>query len=315
MKTHASLTLLFPVMVACVFAFCVGAAHADEVVTTDVSITTGGMLTHGAFLLSVLGGIDIETSAISGFVGTTTAACTLQTSSFHLGFDISDSSHHVSGGVCLSQGVPDNSLLKFTLDSSATTTNYVFYIRKTNGQFFADYSGIDWGAVNISPIINWGNLQFAATSTSLFADATSTLEAIASQCDDAGNIFSRGLCWAGTYLFVPNPNVLNQYAALPQLVQTKFPFSWVSGVKEEFDTLSASSSTQSFSVDMSTLGMGSTSPIGNVLPNITLFSTSTVTRFMPAGMWAAIQALMAAALWIALGYDIYITVRRRHAHV
>jgi len=189
-------------------------------------------------------------------------------------------------------------------------------IRDFYFQLYTDgTSPIDWGAITVAPAIDFDAIVFVATSSSLFADSTSTLDSIAANCDDAGNLFSRGLCFAGSYLFIPNPAILNSYAQLPTLMQTKFPFSWIAGVKTEFDSLSASASSQSFSVNMTSLGMGSTTAFGNVLPNITLFSTSTITRFMPSGVWNAIQALMAAALWIALGYDIYSTVRRRHHHV
>jgi len=173
----------------------------------------------------------------------------------------------------------------------------------------------DWRAMN--PLRNSYVSQYIGTSTSIFSGTTSssTLEAIANECADQGNLFTRAICRAFSYLFVPNPMVFNEFVTLGSTTASKFPFSWVYGIKEELENLSATSATTSFTVDMSSAGVGSTTIFGNILPNITLFSYDTVTEYMPVGIWTAIQALMAAALWIALGYDIYHTVRRRHAHV
>jgi len=157
-----------------------------------------------------------------------------------------------------------------------------------------------------------------ATSTGLFSSfsASSTLAAI-SNCAGSGNFFGEAICIAFSYLFLPNPQVLDQWVNLPNVAQEKFPFSWVSDVKNSITGLSASSTANSptYAYNLADLGLGSTTPLGNMLPNFTAFSSSTALTYMPAGVWAAGQALMAAVLWLALGFDIYATVRRRHAHV
>jgi len=177
---------------------------------------------------------------------------------------------------------------------------------------------IDWSAYS-SPLIFSSTTSGIATNSPLWAayTATDTLLMMQGSCSQAGNFFGEALCVAGSYLFTPNPNILSSWAALPATAETKFPFSWVVAVKASLTGLSASS-TQNFPVSsfaLHDLGYGSTTPIGNFLPNFTAFASTTVLQYMPAGVWAAGQALIAAALWLALGFDIYATVRRRHAHV
>jgi len=179
-------------------------------------------------------------------------------------------------------------------------------------------SGINWEQYLNSFTYSTTSVTIATTSgLTAFVSATATLEAMAGSCAQSGNIFGEALCVAFSYLFLPNPTVLNNWSNLPTEVQEKFPFSWIVGVQGAVTGLTASTTENAptYDIDLSDLGIGSTTAMGNILPNFTAFSSTTVLGYMPAGVWAAGQALMAAVLWLALGFDIYMTVRRRHAHV
>jgi len=176
---------------------------------------------------------------------------------------------------------------------------------------------IDWGAYRFD--FTYATTSFGiATSSGLWGayTASSTLDEIGESC--AGdNVLGKAICTSFAYMFVPNPEVVGLWTNLPTTAQTKFPFSWVTDVKNSITGLTASSTANSptYAYNLADLGLGSTTPLGNMLPNFTAFSSSTALTYMPAGVWAAGQALMAAVLWLALGFDIYATVRRRHAHV
>jgi len=174
-------------------------------------------------------------------------------------------------------------------------------------------SSINWGAYS-SPLIFSTSSQAIATSSPLWGQlSTSSI----SVCDDAGNIFSTGICVAFSFLFLPNPDVLTQWSQLPQVIYTKFPFSWIVGVQTEFSSLAASSTANlpTYSYDLHALGIGSTTAIGNILPTYTGFSSTTVLTYVSPALWSIGQTLIGATLWLLLGFDIYSTVRRRHAHV
>jgi len=177
--------------------------------------------------------------------------------------------------------------------------------------------GIPWGAYYTPSIYN-PDAPALVASSSLWEsyDATTTLLEI-ERCVDSGNLFSRAICLSFAYLFMPSPEVLNQWSTIPTQTQEKFPFSWVAGVQSSFETAAASSTGNMplLSMNLHDLNIGSTSPMGNIMPNFVGLSTTTVRTYIPDSVWDAGQLLMQTSLWMALCFDIYATVRRRHAHV
>jgi len=166
---------------------------------------------------------------------------------------------------------------------------------------------IDWSAITFPTVYSTTSPAIAASS-SLWANldlASTTL-----QCA-TGNIFTDGLCTAFSFLFVPDPNTLNNYTTFTAMLETKFPFSWMYQVQTAITGLTASSTSnfQTASLNLASLGVGSTTAIGNILPDVDVLSTTTIEKFMPSGMWSSIQALIAAALWLSLGLYIFYEVR------
>jgi len=158
----------------------------------------------------------------------------------------------------------------------------------------------------------------AATSSSMFSNqtATTTLQDLAEQCSQTSNLFAEAICISFSFLFMPGESTIVRWAALSETFQTKFPFSWVYESADLFESLTeTASSSPVYDFDMADLGIGTGTPIGNILPNFTGFSSSTVTYYIPSGVWNAFQALIAAALWLLFGFDVYHTMRKRHAHV
>jgi len=160
----------------------------------------------------------------------------------------------------------------------------------------------------------------AATSSSIFSgnDATTSLGYLDNQCSQLGNIFASGLCTGFAFLFVPSPSVMNQFFGIPTAVETKFPFSWVVQLSGIVNGLTASSTSTSTiaTLDLYSAGIGSTTAIGNILPHAQeIFGYTVITSLLPAGMWATIQQLIAAAAWVILAWYIWDRIRTRHAHV
>jgi len=186
-----------------------------------------------------------------------------------------------------------------------------------------------YGTAEDAPIINWGayyqTYVFSTTSIGIATSsplwgqysATATIAAMSGSCAQSENFFGEAICAAFAFLFLPNTAVLDRWSQLPTMIQTKFPFSWVNDVQGSITGLTASTTANSptVSLNLANLGIGSTTPIGNLLPNFEAFSSTTALSYFPAGLWAAGQLLIGAALWLALGWDIYATVRRRHSHV
>jgi len=152
-----------------------------------------------------------------------------------------------------------------------------------------------------------------ATSSSLFTglSASTTLAALQGQCSTSGNIFAEAFCIAGAFLFVPDPTLLNKWSQLPDSIQLRFPFSWIASIMSTWQALAASSTdnSPSLSYNLRDLGIGSTTPMGNILPNTVVFSTSTVETYLSPGILSALKTLAGVAILLVFVADVFFTSR------
>jgi len=82
-------------------------------------------------------------------------------------------------------------------------------------------------------------------------------------------------------------------------------------IKNTLDVLIASSTQNApeYDYNLSNLGIGSTTPLGNILPNVTVLSSSTVTGYFPAGTFDLLKGLAGLAIILTLFADIFFTVK------
>lgn len=176
------------------------------------------------------------------------------------------------------------------------------------GVYYEMLAGVDWTGIN-------------ATSTPLTAlynqNASTTLLHVGERCADEPNTFATAICSAFVFMFIPSPDIMNNYVQLPTLISQRFPVSWVFAVRSTVLNTSATSSIAMpvYSFNLKNLGLGSTTPIGNMLPNFVAFSSSTILFYFPLSLWNIGQVLIAAGLWLTLGWSIYLTVIRRFTDV
>jgi len=200
--------------------------------------------------------------------------------------------------------------------SIATSSSIQIRVDRTGGGFTNPLGTYGNGTIPYY-VINLTLANFvpiaSATSSSLFSgqDATTTLADLAAQCNQAGNIFAEAICIGFSYLFVPSNESIGQYSNLGNTLYEKFPFSIVTGISKVWTTLTASSTANApvFPLDYASLGIGSTTPMGNILPSFDGFSSSTVTHFFPAGTFDALKLLASIALYLGLFADIFFTTR------
>lgn len=237
-------------------------------------------------------------------------------------------------GVLTGDGVLDTKTLTFASAGgneggtliSGNSYNVRFYAQSVPGitaEYMRDSSGVmmvsifdasggtptpNWGAITVAPPIDFNAVSFVSTSTSFFSatNSSSTLEAIAEQCSTTGNVFSYGLCRAFSYLFVPNPSVLNQFQNLGPQLETRFPVSWVYQVQDEIDNAATTTlSSPVWTMNLQDIGIGSTTSMGNILPNMVVFSSSTVKHYISDSQWNALMTLAGAAIWLVAFYTLY----------
>jgi len=157
----------------------------------------------------------------------------------------------------------------------------------------------------------FGDTTTGTVGSDVFAGqtATATLQMMQGSCAQAGNIFSEGICTAFAFLFAPSPESLEGFSSLASSTQAKFPV--IAQVASVLSGLTASSTDNlpTYTLNLHDLGIGSTTAIGNILPNFDALSSSTVTRWAPAGAIPALKGLAAAAIWLAFALDVFYTTR------
>jgi len=113
------------------------------------------------------------------------------------------------------------------------------------------------------------------------------------------------------YLFEPSAATLSAYQTLPAQFSAKFPFSYIAGIQATWNSLAASTTANSptYAYNFHDLGIGSTTSLGNILPNETVFSASTTKQYFPAGTFNLLKGLASIAIILGLFADIFFGVK------
>jgi len=170
----------------------------------------------------------------------------------------------------------------------------------------------NWGLITYPPGVDFGAVPWVATSTGLFTNASATVAAIAQECDDSGNLFSRAICYSFSYLFIPDPSVLNQFTILASTTAGKFPFTYVDGIGRLIDATHASSTKNmiTLSINFASVDPATSTPFRSFLPNVILFSSTTMSTYLGQGTWDFIYLMMEVSLW--LGFLFFVIQRGAH---
>jgi len=109
-------------------------------------------------------------------------------------------------------------------------------------------------------------------------------------------------------MFVPTPASVQQFSDVEPLLAQKLPFSYVFGVQSTWSSLQASSSQNvpEYSINLGALGIGSTTALGNILPNqMDLLSSSTIQKYLPPGVHDTLFGLAEIAIALTAMYGMY----------
>jgi hypothetical protein len=253
-------------------------------------------------------GITGSTDA-SGFIGNNTLSWTLQGFPYFYAFKVQPTSGTNNGllAVLGTSAIPGSRLYYGAVGgggSIGTSTNSSVYYQLFTGSTATQY---------FTPSPTFAG--YATTTTAVLCDSVATTST--SWIDATGASISNGLCRVGAFLFVPNQNTLDQWNSLASTTASKIPFSYFYDVQGYFSGSSASSTAnfQNFSLNLSSTGVGSTSALA-ILPqvgNLDLLSTTTITQYMPPGLYDTLFLLMRSAIWIAVMFHFYHRIRPKHA--
>jgi len=184
-----------------------------------------------------------------------------------------------------------------------------------NGGPEPDPTGTEYRYFGTAPT-SWFGLNFNDNvSHVVFPPYATFLGYASTSCDlNFSGTFSVSGC-AG-YLFYPSQDTLNAYPSLYAQIQEKLPFSYLFSIANTWEALVASTTANlpTYAYNLHDLGIGSTSPIGNLMPNFNGLSSTTVGYYLNPTLLALLKALASAALILGLFADIFFTVRNMMRH-
>jgi len=193
----------------------------------------------------------------------------------------------------------------YTLYGTSTVTGSQNYS-------FSGTNSLPWNAITF-PFVYSTTSQAIAASSSLWesiAAASSTIN-----CSN-GNLFSDALCSVGTYLFIPNPTIVDSIMGLPQSGAEKFPFSWYAPIADVFSTLTASSTSNmaTLSINFAAWDPATSTAFGPILPNAIFLGTSTILKYVSQGTLNVWLFMESCALWVLFGFHQYWMIKHKWLH-
>lgn len=133
--------------------------------------------------------------------------------------------------------------------------------------------------------------------------------------DSIGQSISLGICNVGVFLFVPSNSVVNNFFLTASSSAERIPISYFYDFRNAIisQVATTAATVPTYSVNLQALGLGSSTPLGNVLPALTILSTSTIDTFLPAGMRTTLINLASYAIWVFTAFTLYSIGRRELA--
>jgi len=125
--------------------------------------------------------------------------------------------------------------------------------------------------------------------------------------DGIGRSFALGACVSAVFLFVPSGNAIAQFQTLASTTQQKIPFSYYSDVVSIVSGQSASSTGNlpTYGIDLGGVDFGSSSGLAILPTHLDFLSTTTINKFLPAGMYTILYNLMVFAIWVEVMFLLY----------
>jgi len=207
--------------------------------------------------------------------------------------------------------------------SVSAGTYYVVYSHSYASPDHASYVTVVWDGTNwtvnginfgayYTPAVFSASSTGIATSSSLWGNVSIASSSVNCASD---NFVSAALCSVGSYLFVPNPNIVNGLVQTANNSVAKFPFSWIYGIQTAVGGLSATSTAMSsFSINWGAISVATGSPLSLTAlapASTTVFGQTTIEHYISPSLWNVFQTLIAATIWLAFAADVFFTARNQ----
>jgi len=156
-------------------------------------------------------------------------------------------------------------------------------------------------------LINSGNPSGVSTST-IQTYCSSSYSTSTGLFSDLSNAVTYGTCTAFAFLFVPNQDTLQDFSDLSSTTRSKIPFSYGYDIAGIFTGLNASTSQNfpTFTIGLGAIDFASSTAMGSIFPsNLDFLSTTTINRFLPAGMHDLLYNFAIFVIWVEVAFVLY----------
>jgi len=198
-------------------------------------------------------------------------------------------------------------------DAAKLPADYAIKTDRGNQYFYGLITSGEGGTVLVLPgVTGFTNPGISTTSQSVYCASSFATSGFLSQ---VASDISTAMCNVTVFLFVPSNESLTVFLSLASTTRDRAPFSYFYDMSTDINNLSASSTANlpTYTANLSALGIGSTTPIGNILPNLTLLSSTTILQYAPSGFYSALMFLARASIWLGLGFTLY-AIGRKEFH-
>jgi len=214
---------------------------------------------------------------------------------------------------CVGNLVPQNGYTnyvvgeQYTVDqvSNLNGASVVTGIDYDTPQFYGYITDAVGNSIPIAPgIPGFTNVGISTTSQQVYCDQNfSTTTGL---LDSLGHSISVGFCNVGVFLFVPDTTTLSQFQTLASTTRSKIPFSYYFDVQSILNSQSASTTENFFTVSLDLPDIGSTTPIGNFIPDhIEFLSTTTISQYLTESQRLTFLAWQRIILVLGFGFMLY----------
>jgi len=196
-------------------------------------------------------------------------------------------------------------------DNEPEFSNFVQFVNGNTSEFTPQWAPL-WRVGSLGFSDPNDPLQFA---TSTLQDSTTAICGNLSTTStnfltQLASDFSVGFCSAMAFVFVPSKQSIENFQNLPNIASSRTPFSYAVSIRNTWGQLSASTTGDFASVEipLGNIGYGSTTAMGNILPNISMTS-STLATYLTPGILTALRTLAGITILLGLMLNIYIGIK------
>jgi len=185
----------------------------------------------------------------------------------------------------------------------------------SDGQYYmkVELTGLDGMVItgsSVTFVVNETHIIDENWFSSQATSSTSTVAYIEDACVTVSSSFTEALCVAFSFLFLPDETIRSSFFSGSTVYYNRGVFRNVGQMNQIIGGVVATTTDNmpSYVFNLHDLGIGSTTPIGNIMPNLTVLGAQSLQTYVPLETWHLLRSLAGLALQLTMIWFIYWSV-------